>query len=386
MSAHAKLSPSASSRWLVCPGSIRLSENVEDKGNAAANRGTLIHKIGEDLLNGIEHHVGEMIACDEKELRTAIDNEMLNEAKAYAEYVRNLVKPGDELIVEMKVDLTHIAPETFGHADSVVIDIENEILHVVDLKTGRQPVSAEQNTQLMLYAAGAYEEFNMFYGISTVRLHIVQDNSSVSNTNSWELSAEELEEFAEFAKERAAEALSDNAPCVPGETQCRYCPAVEKCPALMKEIEKAFEDIEEGSDGEPEETPTTERMAELVARKKLIDIAIARYEQYLLEAIMNGNKVPGFKVVRKQTRKRWVNEIEAFEKLRRWGPLDEIAPRKLITPTQAEKIVLGKDASTKKKNIFNSLWEKPEGSLTLAPESDKRPPVEPVKFDDDDDI
>lgn len=44
---HARLSASGSSRWLNCPGSVRLEEEFPDTTSPYALEGTLAHSIGE---------------------------------------------------------------------------------------------------------------------------------------------------------------------------------------------------------------------------------------------------------------------------------------------------------------------------------------------------
>ena len=47
---HALLSASSSYRWLACPPSARLCENVEDKGSEYASEGTAAHTLCEYKL------------------------------------------------------------------------------------------------------------------------------------------------------------------------------------------------------------------------------------------------------------------------------------------------------------------------------------------------
>ena len=382
---HSELSPSSSSRWMRCPSSIPLSRNIPDtQTNAAARRGTAIHAVGEQMLKGIKKEIGGSILDGEG--HSYIDAEMFREAEQYANYVRALLtEPDAELFIEEKVD---IFPEydLSGHVDACVIN--GTTLSVCDLKSGRVPVKAEENSQLMLYAIGLYEEHSMFYDIDTIALHIIQDNPSISNTNSWECSVDDLMDFKEFAKNKAEEALSDNPTPVPGEVQCKYCRAASVCPALIEEVTEAFEKLEEVDTKMSEPDTAADvldvTIAELLSKKKLIEVAFKAFEDRLYNDMINGKDVPGFKLVQKQTRKRWIDETDAYTKLKSWAPIDEVAPRKLVTPTQAAKL-MGK-MSTKKSNIFNGLWEKPEGEVILVPESDRRAPVNPVQAFDDLDV
>ena len=50
MSQHALLSPSAAHRWIACPPSARLCENVVDSGSSYADQGTYAHSLCEHKL------------------------------------------------------------------------------------------------------------------------------------------------------------------------------------------------------------------------------------------------------------------------------------------------------------------------------------------------
>ena len=409
--AHAKLSPSASSRWLACPGSIGLTANIKSKSGSAAMLGTTIHQAGENILNGEHCEPGISITFDpEYNLPMQWLNESgYEEAKAYANYVQAICKKDKdhELLVEMKVDISQIYPKGYdigdetitGSADAVVV--ENGNLHIIDLKTGAGLVSAEENSQLKIYAYGAYEELSVFHDIDNIILHIVQNNERTGGdrTNSWETTPDKIIDWIEKeVKPKAEEALSDNARCIPGESQCRWCDAVSFCEAANAHaetiIDDIFDDLQDHLDEGASEKEVITNSANIVSMDKVIKFIEGfkflenlskAYEERMFDEMSKGNEVPGYKLVKKQTRKKWSDEIAAFEKLKTWTKLDDIAPRKLVTPNQAEKL-LGK-MSTKKQNVFNELWTRPEGELIVAPTSDKRPAEKPVveSFDDLDD-
>lgn len=407
--AHAKLSPSASSRWIVCPGSIGLTAAIKRKSNSAARLGTFTHLVGEKLLLGEHVEIGISLHCEWEEGMEYCSRSMLEEGKHYADYVQAICAKDDdhELIVEMEVDISSIYPEGYdlgdepksGHADAVVV--ENGNLHIIDLKTGAGLVSAEDNSQLKIYAYGAYEELSVFHEINNIILHIVQNNERTGGdrTNSWEVLPEDIIDWVDkIVKPAAEEALSDNARCIPGESQCRWCDAASFCEAANNHaqeiVDDIFDDLEDHLDEGSSEKEVIENSANIVSIDKVIKFKEGfkflenlskAYENRIFDELSKGKSVDGFKLVKKQTRKKWSDEIAAYGKLKTWTKLDDIAPRKLITPNQAEKL-LGK-MSTKKQNVFNELWTKPEGELIVAPESDKRPAEQPVVdgFDDLDD-
>ena len=168
-----------------------------------------------------------------------VTEKMAEDAQLYVDYVRSLMNASSELLVEQTIDLTMVAPETFGSSDAVVIT--DRTLHIVDYKNGRGYVHPEENSQLMLYALGAYHEHDMFYDFDTIALHIVQPNASTgSHCSVWELTPKRLLEFGATAKRRALEALSDNPECVAGPKQCEWCKGKAECKTLQEYSEKTL--------------------------------------------------------------------------------------------------------------------------------------------------
>jgi hypothetical protein len=48
--AHALLAPSAAARWMVCPGSVRLTEGRDDCGSVYSREGTAAHVLARHCL------------------------------------------------------------------------------------------------------------------------------------------------------------------------------------------------------------------------------------------------------------------------------------------------------------------------------------------------
>lgn len=391
--AHAKLSPSGSSRWLKCPGSVRMTAEIKSQSGSAAYHGTIVHQAGENILLGKNCETGISIIVNDNGVNKFewLSKPQFEEAKNYADYVKRLVKKdkNSELIVEMNVDLTDIAPDTFGHADAVVV--ENGNLHIIDLKTGASLIASENNSQLMLYAYGAYKELEIFHDITSITLHIVQDNAKTGTdrSNNWSITVDDLICWIDDeVKPKAEEALKEDAECVPGESQCQWCDAASFCPTLHKHAESIIEDVFENLDG-PEEIKSSgdtlpiESVTKFLENSKLITNLISAFTRRIERELLNGNDVTGYKLVKGMKHKKWEDENLAYEKLTSWCKIDDVAPRKLCTPNQAEKI-LGK-MSTVKQNKFNELWTRPEGELVVAPISDKRPSEKPA-IDDFEDL
>tara|TARA_R110000772_G_scaffold5454_4_gene19504 strand:+ start:13101 stop:14165 length:1065 start_codon:yes stop_codon:yes gene_type:complete len=344
-----------------------------------AQRGTDIHQLGEGILIGTEYTMNSSVQRDMGNGMFYAGAPMLEEAEAYAKYVKALmVAPHAELFVESKVS---IIPEhdVSGHVDACVIT--QNVLHVIDLKTGGGAVDAENNSQMMMYAIGLYEEHEMFYDIDIIKLHIVQNNAMIQNTNAWECTVDDLMDFKEWIIERARLARQEDSECNPSEKACQWCSYSSRCQALhdftVGIVTGDFEDMEamdEVVSTTDHKDLSMEHVTTMLNYRTMINSLMKSYEERVFDELNAGNDVDGFKLVKGRKNKKWVNETEAYDKLKSWLPLDDVAPRKLVSPTQANKL-LGGSVSARKKNTFDTLYEVPEGALQLAPSSDKREAV-----------
>ena len=367
---HSLASPSGASRWAACPASVRLNIGLPNKSGSAAIKGTDIHQMGEMLLKGEEIIEATSIIRDGEhdDGMFYANRDMLEEAKAYVEYVNNLAtEPDAEIIAEQQV-VCVAEHDITGHIDATVVN--GSTLHIVDLKTGRGAVSAENNLQMQLYALGALDE--IFDDVTEIQMHIVQDNDMIHNTNSWSCTIEELEDFREWITERARLALQEDSVCEPSPNACQWCGYADKCQALH---DKALNLLSEGVDDFDKrdtiddidtDEVSMEDVVSLLKHKTLIDNLMKAYLARVEGELLIGNDVDGFKLIKGRKNKKWIDEIEAFNKMKNWLPIDEVAPRKLITPTQANKL-LGGQVSPRKKNAFDKLYEVPEGELKCVP-------------------
>ena len=365
---HSLASPSGASRWAICPASVRLNIGLPNKSNAAALRGTDIHQCGEMLLKGEEIIEATSVVRDGPDGGMFWANrDILTEAKAYVEYVKALATDDDaEIIAEQQV--TCVAEyDITGHIDATVIN--GNTLHIVDLKTGRGAVNAENNLQMQLYALGALDE--VFDDIEFVHMHIVQDNDMIHNTNDWKCSVEELEDFREWITERARLALQEDSECTVTDAGCQWCGYADKCQALHNKaldlITDGVDTLDEVKDIDTDEV-SMEAVTALLSNKTLIDNLFKAYNKRIEDVLLAGGDVEGFKLIKGRKNKKWIDEIEAFNKIKNWLPIDEVAPRKLITPTQANKL-LGGQVSPRKKNAFDKLYTVPEGELKVVTSS-----------------
>ena len=367
---HARLSPSSSSRWLSCTASVEIGERYQDTTNSAAEWGSNVHYMGEQLLLGQGISVGDTLTEKDRP-PFAVDKEMLDCAEEYVDYVNAFITPNtDAIMIEERFDLSVIAPEQFGTSDATVLNGTH--LHVFDLKTGRGIVYAENNTQLMMYAVGAVEELET-YGetIETVTLHIVQ--TRVHHIDTWELSYEDLMKFKDYAHKQAKAILTGETTFNPNAKACQWCPHQVSCEALKAHVDETvssgfdnIEDIEGQAD-----IIDVKHIASILKNKELIIGFIKAVEERALEVMQSGTEIEGFKVVEAKTNRKWIDEAEVAKYLNRKIKPADLWVKKLIPMTKILKL-------RPKDKGLEAMLIKPEGKPTLAPLSDKRPPLSAV--------
>ncbi|ELO3239310.1 MULTISPECIES: DUF2800 domain-containing protein [Enterobacteriaceae] len=419
---HARLSPSSAHRWMRCPGSLALEATQPDDDTVYSIEGTAAHALSEKVLRNRQNHPEHYAGCNvamflgsyplaehpDDTSGPQVDEEMVEAVGRYVDTVWALSQ-GNELLVEQRVDFSHIVgvEESFGTADGVII-AGNE-LQIHDLKYGKGVrVDAEQNEQLQLYALGALEQFSMLYDFETVRLFIHQPR--LNHVSEWALTVEELQAFGERAQEAAASAIVmfNIADCegvetlplenfTPGEKQCRFCKAKAVCNAQkMQHMQTAASDFEDLTKPVSEiitaassRVPllTIEELAEIYSQADAIESWLKAVRDRVNSELNAGHPVPGFKLVTgKQGNRAWSDEEAARALLKdqfRYKT-EEVFDLKLISPTKAEKLI--KKASPRRWTKVEALITRADGKPTVAPESDPRPALNINPVNDFDDV
>ena len=366
---HAKLSASGASRWLNCPGSVKAEQGIEDKTSPFALEGTRAHELSElALFNDKEPQdwIGKPLVENSDFI---VDEEMANYVQVYTDYCRAISKGADEVFIEQRVSYNDWVPEGFGTNDFGALFLKDKRIKIADLKYGKGvQVDAENNPQAMLYGLGTYAEFSWISDFDYVDIAIIQPR--LDHISEWSISVKDLLKWAEWVSQRAEIALSDDAERVPGEKQCRFCKAKGTCPALMKYTEDIImADFDDLDDMPSPDTLTQEQLRKVLEHKGLIEGWLGSVETVVRERLEDGKGFEGFKLVEGRSIRRWGNESAAEEVLSEVLG-DDLYTKKMVSPTQAEK-ALKKDQRV----LLDGLVVKPAGKPTLAPESDKRPPI-----------
>jgi hypothetical protein len=380
MTAHAVFSPSAAHRWFNCPGSINLIASLPAMPAVSvyASEGSAAHALAADCLTHGEDcsdYLGEKFVADGQEF--VVDETMAEAVQVFVNFVRDKVNQGYQMRVEVRLDLGHLWPGQFGTGDCVLYHEEFRDLIVVDLKYGRGVVvDVEDNAQLLSYASGAWYPYKDFsdapvpkHDIKAVTVVIIQPRAvGVAPIRMMSVPLPRLSAFEDEFRAAALKASAPGAALVPG-SWCQFCAAAAICPAL-KDRAHAIARLEFASVPPPVSKLSAEEIGAVLDSADLIESWIEAVRKEGLRRALAGESVPtGWKVVRKNTHRKWIDEDKAASVLATVYELDEddVWTKKIVSPAQAEKLV-GKG----NKEGLSTLIRKPPGDPMLAPETDSR--------------
>lgn len=370
---HSKFSASASARWLACPGSMVLSKDLPNTSSPYAREGTAAHELAATVLTKgtmPSDHIGDVIVVEGEQF--IVDEEMAQHVGRYVDLVRSI---DGSLFVEVKVHyhsaLVVEPDQAFGTADAIIVG--GDTLTVCDMKFGRgDPVQAEDNSQMMLYAIGALGALEgLCDDITKVRMIIAQPRLNAYPEHTVTLA--ELRAFASRAADAvmriddAHEAFDPKVHLVVGEKQCRWCLAKATCPALVQTVIEEF-DVEPSADAD---------IGALMNKVGLIEDWCKAVRAEAERRLLAGTPVAGWKLVQgRRGNRAWANEAEVLEMMKNTFRLkdDIVYSRTLVSPAQAEKTI-GKEYPRRWATL-QKLITQSEGKPSVAPVSDPRPTLD----------
>lgn len=369
MADHARLSPSASHRWINCPGSVHLSEQCPPQGGSTYTaEGTEAHALAELKLRKFnEEGTSDFFDKQLEKARSEFEyycGEMDEATDFYFDIVTEKVLEGGpdaELMIEQRFSLDKWVPDSFGSADAVII--AGHTIEVCDLKYGKGvKVDAVGNPQLRLYGLGAAELFGALYDFDTVRVTIIQPR--LDHVSTEEISLADLRDWAENWVAPAAKLAMSNTDEVHCGDWCQFCPAKAICRERAEaNLELARHDFKKPA------LLTDEEIGEVLRQADELQKWVADVSAYALEQALAGKQYDGWKLVEGRSIRKYADEIKVADTLKAAG-YDEalLYERKLNGITNMEKLV-GKKKLTE---LLGNLLVKPAGKPVLVPESDKR--------------
>lgn len=371
---HAVLSASSSARWLNCPPSARLSEDVEDVTSEFAAEGTDAHALCEyKLRKALGTTLGEKPPA-----LSWYSQEMEDAATDYVAYVLEVISEVQEtckhpmVLIEQRLDFSRYVEEGFGTGDCVIVG--DDIIHVIDYKHGKGvEVDADHNPQMMLYALGALELFGFLFDIKKVSMTIYQPR--IGNISTFEMDTTELIEWAEITLAPIAKlAYAGKGEFKCGD-HCRFCKVKAQCreraECNMKLASLDFAKAPVLQDSEVEEILS--KVDNLVSWANDI-------KEYALEAALKGKRWNDWKIVEGRSNRKYSDENKVAEVVIRAG-LDPFE-KKLLSITELQKRI----GKTHFDELVGPHVMKPPGKPTLVPRSDKREEIYSAAADFNDEM
>jgi hypothetical protein len=367
MSAHAQLSPSSAVRWMSCPGSVRMCEGIPDTSSDASLEGTMMHTVSAHCLTRGTDAAG-YVGVTDPETGLILQVEQAQAIQTYVDTVRDIVvTTGGALLVEQRLSIWHMTGEEDAHGTADAIIMTMDELIVIDAKFGRGvAVDAEENPQLMMYAAAAYVEHELAYDFKCVRMMIVQPRLNASPE--WTIDVAELNEFIEEVQISAELTRQPDAPLVPSAKGCQWCRAKATCPAITNRIMDDFDNV-------VPETADERDLARIMANADMIEKWVKAVRAEVERRLLAGEPVPGYKLVQgKKGNRQWADPDAAEETLKSMRiKHDQMYDYKLASPTSIEKLAKAGDVGPRQWTKIQDLITQSEGQPSVAPESDKRP-------------
>ncbi len=368
---HARFSPSSADRYIHCPPSLLLSEEVgqEDTGTDFSREGTEAHALGEFLLKSA---LG--IPCDDPRPDFKYYNEEMQEcAEGYRDTVLEIYEglklncPSAFISIEQRVSIEEYADGAFGTSDAVLIG--NGEMFIVDYKHGKGvEVSAVDNSQLKCYALGAYIAFSPIYEINKITLVIYQPR--INNFSQWSLPTEALLNWGENVLRPAADmALHGEGDFASG-PWCRFCKAKSVCRKRAEEnLSLARYDFARPATLEDDEINI------ILGKADSLVSWVNDIKDYALQRALSGYVWDDWKVVEGRSVRKFTDEGKVAAAVENAGYDPYL--RKLLPITDMQKM-LGKKQF---EELLGDYIVKPEGKPTLVNRSDKRQEINTAMTD-----
>lgn len=384
---HARCSASSSSRWLNCTAAPTFEAQFPDSDPGPdAKAGTLAHSFCENAAAYTFSRISKadyQARVEELKKDPMYNPEMLETSEFYAQYLWTKAKEMDHpaSLQEFRVDLSQYVPEGFGTCDSILIG--GGKLHITDYKHGKGVVvHTKGNTQMRLYALGALNTFQMFYGdsISTVSMAIVQPRIT-HDIEEEELPVSELLAWGKSIIPTAKTAYTgDGAEFVPGDW-CRFCKGRKVCRARSQNY-TALQDFQEIVPDAKTNKPfilSDKEVADILKRAESLEVWIKDLRDYATEVILAGRQLPGFRVVAGKSDRVFSDADKAIGAIRNAGYGDDVIMKKPEPKSLAQlEKVIGKKTFA---DIAGQYVVKPVGKPTLVDADDKRPDYSSAEAD-----
>ena len=401
---HSNLGASGAYRWLMCPGSVALCDDMPSKSSKYALEGTAAHKLAEECLlnkrSPFTYINGGTVTIEDDDGNQIEYEVSSNMAEAVMVYLKRVTSDALKLGVDLGPDnvenrfhLDWVDDALWGTND-LSFAIPFDTLHVWDYKHGQgipvdvrydEPVtyhsggSSDKNPQLMYYALGAVGPDNK-HCVADIELGVAQPRAQHPDgpLRTCTVSIDEL--FAwrdEVLVPGIAATREKNAPLCAG-SHCKFCDAIGVCPEVGNQVAKscgisakaAFNDEPLTFPNPKDVTPTVR--AKLYEFATLFESWLKQVKDDTHEQLKAGHDLPGLKLVAGRSSRSWNRgEEEVLTNLLQFAGKDDLMTEpQLKSVAQVEKELKKVGAASE----IEPFVQVSRGT-SVAVESDKRPAI-----------
>ena len=327
---HSKIvGGSTAKRVMACPGSValvaKMPPQVENKYMA---EGTALHSAIDYLVN--DGDASPYSLLDKNFNGVALSEDHCEKLKS-ALALLNEVDPKEEMnfATETRVGFGELLPGVFGSTD-LIGRIGNRAI-VLDWKFGDGViVDAEENAQLMFYAAAAMrtpESAWAFEGATEVECVIIQPPS----VRRWVTTPDRIRQFERDLVQAVKLSTLPDAQLTVGD-HCRFCTAKPICPQMTGAADRALavklDNLDAG------------KISTYLKNADLLETWISSLRELALSMMESGANLPEYKLVAKRAIRQWTDEDKAKVALFALG-LDEseVMETSIMSPAKVEKVL-----------------------------------------------
>jgi len=325
---HSKIvGGSTAKRVLNCPGSVALVAQMPPQAeNKFMADGTALHSAVDLLVNDGDASAYSLLG---KTFNGVVLDEDHCEKLKTALALLDEVDPLEQMTfnTETRVGFGDLLPGVFGSTD-LIGRIANRAI-VLDWKFGDGvAVTAEQNEQLMFYAAAAMRTPSAawaFDGATEIECVIVQPPM----VRRWVTTPERIRQFERDLVQAVKQSSLPDARLMAGD-HCRFCTAKPICPEMTGAADRAIAVKIDNLD--------KNLISDYLKNADLLETWITSLRELALSMLESGARLPDYKLVAKRAIRQWTDEDKAKVALFALGLKEsEVLETSVISPAKAEK-------------------------------------------------
>lgn len=386
---HAPLAPSSSYRWIECPASVNLSENILRESNEACELGSLMHEIASRILRNMVSRYNKLPIPKDK-LTTQLDvrilvseynvtneDDMSSCIYMYVSYIESHFYHNVDIRIENRCE---IIPEAcYGTYDALILDPNTNSVKVIDFKTGITPVSSRRNYQLMCYLLGSINISNsvVLQNVNCRFFGAIAQPNAIHSLKVSEYTYEELQDFkckimwsnvlrinhkhatnpSKFYKKNDFIEGFKESDALSAGSHCRWCPANSRCETAAKKL-IPIKDSYSGKLPVPDDLDD-DTLKKIIKNKSAVIDFLNNVEDRAATLLSCGIVIPGLELTKKRTCRRWISSDEVLDHIKLKAP-EKYKNCFNIKVKSISEVVKIFDEDFVKPHIY-----KPEGGLTV---------------------